>query len=303
MNHGNAEQRSKYTSMDQNKPARADDFEDEETIDFFDVLLTIAENLWLLILGPLLAGALVYGMTFLIPPTFQSTAILRAEADVASYMTTDPVLDATLNNLGLLKDLSEEAAEQTRIELKNRVSTQVGRNDKLVTLTVTAHSPGAAQSTANEIITHTFSGLRPRGAKLKRLEIRKTTLEQQIQELQVANRTAQKLLEESSPAGDNGLLAEAISSISATVIRLQETLLSVEAEVQGYADESVLQTPSLPQKRASPKRSLTAILATVGTGILLLVFVLVRQFFATSSPFEQHQQRLDALKRKYGLGR
>lgn len=287
--------------MDPNSPAHVDDF--EETIDFFDVLLTLAENLWLLILGPLLAGALAYGVTFWVPPTFQSVAILRADAAAASYMTTATVLHATLNNLGMLKNLSEDAAEQARINLRARVSTQVGRDDKLLTLTVTAHSPSVAQSTASEIITHTFSGLRPRGVELKRLETRKTTLEQQIQDLQTTSGIAQKLLAESSPAGDNGLLAESISSISASVIRLQETLLVVEATMLGYTEEQVLQTPTLPQKPASSKRGLIAIVTTLGAGFLLLVFVLFRQFLATSSTFESHQQRLDMIRRKYGLRR
>ena len=287
--------------MEQQSPAHTDDFED--TIDILDVLLTLAENLWLLILGPLLAGALVYGLTFLVPQEYQSTATLRAEADVATYMTTATVLDASLNNLGLLKGLSEEDAEQARIDLQKRVSTQVGRNDKLVTLTVIADSPRAAQSMASEILVHAFSGLRPRGATLKRLETRKATLEQQIKELQVASRTAQKLLEESSPAGDNGLLAESISSLSASVISMQEALLAVEASIQGYTDENVMQAPTLPKKPASPNKALIAILAAVGIGFLLTVFVLLRQFWSASGTSESHQHRLDALKRKYGLGR
>lgn len=287
--------------MDQQNPAPIDDFED--TIDLVDVLLTLAENLWLLVLGPLLAGALVYGLLFVVPQKFQSTATLRAEADVASYMTTATVLDATLNNLGFLKDLSEEDAEQARTDLQKRVSTQVGRNDKLVTLTVTAKSPGAAQSMANEILTHTFSGLRPKGAELKRLEIQKAALEQQISELQITSKTAQKLLDDTSPNANMGLLAESISSLSAAQIRMQESLFAVERRMQGLTYEDLLQPPTLPKKAVAPKKGLTAFLTVLGTGFLLMVFVLIRQYWTTSSTFEPHQHRLDALKRKYGLGR
>ncbi|MDP2017929.1 Wzz/FepE/Etk N-terminal domain-containing protein [Hydrogenophaga sp.] len=287
--------------MDQNSPAETAGIED--TIDLFDVLLTLAENIWLLVLGPLLAGALVYGLTFLLPQKFQSTAILRAEADVASFMTTATVLDTSLTNLGFLKDLSEEEAEQARIDLNKRITTQVGRNDKLVTLTVTANSPKAAQSMANEILTHTFAGLRPKGAELKRLETQKATLEQQISELQITSKTAQKLLDESSPAGNMGLLAESISSLSAAQIRMQETLLAVEKRMQGLTDEDLLQPPTLPKKPAAPKKGLNAILTVVGTGFLMLIFVLLRQYWGSSSTLELHQHRLDALKRRYGFGR
>lgn len=287
--------------MDQQNPARTDDFED--TIDLFDVLLTLAENLWLLILGPLLAGALVYGLLFLVPQKFQSAATLRADADAAAYMTSATVLDASLNNLGLLKELSEEEAEQARIDLQRRVSTQVGRNDKLITLTVTDNSPAAAQSMANEILTHTFAGLRPKGAELKRLETQKAALVQQLTELQVTSNTAQKLLEESSPTGNMGLLAESISSLSSAQIRMQETLLGIEKRLQGLTNEDLLQPPTLPKKAAAPKKGLTAILTVVGVGFFLMVFVLLRHFWATSNTFEAHQHRLYALKRRYGLGR
>lgn len=286
--------------MDHHSAALADDSED--TIDFFDVLLTLAENFWLLLLGPILTGALVYGVTFLLPQTFESTATLRAEADAASYMTTATVLDAALNNLGFLKDLSEEEAELARIDLQRRVSTQVGRNDKLVTLSVAANSPAAAQSMASEILKQTFAGLRPKGAELKRLETQKAALEQQISELQTTSKTAQKLLDESSPAGNMGLLAESISSLSAAQIRMQETLLNVEKKMQGLTDEDLLQPPTLPKRSIAPKKWLTAVLAALAAGIVLLVFVFLRQMWATSSTLQPHQQRLDALKRKYGIG-
>lgn len=287
--------------MDHQIPVRAEELED--TVDFFDVLLTIAENLRLLIIGPLLAGALTYGVTFLVPQTYESTATLRAEADVAAYMTTSTVLDASLNNLGFLKDLSEEDAEQARIDLQKRVSTQVGRNDKLVTLSVSAYSPSAAQSMANEILTQTFSGLRPKGAELKRLETQRAAFEQQLSELHITSQTAQKLLSESSPAGNMGLLAESISSLSTAQTRMQETLFNVEKKIRGLTDEDLLQPPTLPKKPVAPKKGLTAILAALATGIVLLVFVFLRQFWVTSTALEPHQRRLEAIKRRYGLSR
>ncbi len=286
--------------MDHHSAALADDSED--TIDFFDVLLTLAENFWLLLVGPIVTGALVYGITFLLPQTFESTATLRAEADAASYMTTATVLDAALNNLGFLKGLSEEEAELARIDLQSRVSTQVGRNDKLVTLSVAANSPAAAQNMASEILKQTFAGLRPKGAELKGLETQKAALEQQIIELQTTSKTAQKLLDESSPAGNMGLLAESISSLSAAQIRMQETLLIVEKRMRGLTDEELLQPPTLPKRPIAPKKWLTAVLAALAAGIVLLVFVFLRQMWSTSSTLQPHQQRLDALKRKYGIG-
>jgi len=250
-----------------------------------------------------LAGALLFGLAFLLPQKFQSTAILRAEADAASYMTTAAVLDASLANLGFLKGLSEEETEKARIDLAKRVTTQVGRNDKLITLNVTASSASEAQNFANEIIKNTFAGLRPKGTELKRLEVQKAALELQIGELQATSKTAQRLLQESSPAGNMGLLAESVSSLSAGVIRTQDALLKVEEKMQGLTSEDLLQSPTLPRKPVAPKKGLIAVLSAFGAGLLLLVFVLMKQFWITSNTVEPHRQRLEALKRSYGLGR
>lgn len=287
--------------MDQHSTTNTDEF--EGNVDLFDLVLTLAENIKLLLLGPLLASALIYGVTFLLPQNFQSTAIFRAEPDVASFITTAAVLDASLASLGRLRDLSEKEAEEARIELSKRVATQVGRTDKLVTLHVTGNSPSEAQSLANEILKNTFAGLRPKGTELKRLEAQKAALELQVGELQATSRTAQRLLEESSPTGNMGLLAESISSLSESGIRMQEAMLKVEKEIQGLTSEDLLQHPTLPQKPVAPKKGMIAVLSGLGTGILLLVFVLMRQFWITSRTLEQHRDRLDALKRSYGLGR
>lgn len=84
---------------------------------------------------------------------------------------------------------------------------------------------------------------------------------------------------------------------------MQEALLKVEKEMQGLTSEDLLQSPTLPKKPVSPKKGLIAVLSALGTGFLVLVLVLMRQFWITSKTLEPHRHRLDALKRSYGLGR
>jgi hypothetical protein len=100
-----------------------------------------------------------------------------------------------------------------------------------------------------------------------------------------------------------GLLAESVSSLSAGVIRTQDALLKVEEKMQGLTSEDLLQSPTLPRKPVAPKKGLIAVLSAFGAGLLLLVFVLMKQFWITSNTVEPHRQRLEALKRSYGLGR
>lgn len=98
-------------------------------VGLLDVLVTLAENVKLLVIGSLLVGFCALGIGFMLPQTYQSVAVLQAEQPTASLMMTAVVLDPVIEALGLAKDETLEAA---RIKLRERVKAAIGRNDKLV---------------------------------------------------------------------------------------------------------------------------------------------------------------------------
>ncbi|MDP2254721.1 MAG: Wzz/FepE/Etk N-terminal domain-containing protein, partial [Polaromonas sp.] len=51
----------------------------EEEVSLLDLLVTLAENARLLIIGPLLVGLCALALGFVLPQTFQSVAVLQAE--------------------------------------------------------------------------------------------------------------------------------------------------------------------------------------------------------------------------------
>jgi len=275
----------------------------EDSIDLLDVLLTLAENLKLLVFGALAAGLLAYGVAQVWPKKFESTAVVRADAAVATQMTTAPVVDAALNKLGYLKGLNEEEAEEARETLQRNISTQVGRNDRLVTLNLTARTPEQAQQLANEILANVFVASQPGEAERKRLEAEKQVMEQQVKELTETARTARRLLEEATPNTNAGTLASSIAAISANLVKIQENISALDKKLMGLNNDDVLQAPTLPKKHASPKAGLVAIMATIGAGILLVIFVVARQALRVGGASDQHRERMDRLKRQYGLGR
>lgn len=274
----------------------------EEAPDLLGAALTIAENLRLLVLGPLVVGALVYGLTFVLPQRYVSTAIVRGDASIATLMTTAPILNASLKNLGYLKDLSEENAEDALRDLARDVQTNVGRNDKLITLVVAGRTAESAQHMANEILKNTFIESKPKAGELKRLEVEKTLLEQQAKELNATTKTVQGLLAEASPAVNLGALAESMPVISSNLIKIQEDLHVIDEKLQGVTEGDLLQAPTLPRRAVAPKKVTVTILATLGAVFALLMFVFVRQAFENSAALTRHQDRLSALKRKFGLG-
>ncbi len=84
----------------------------QEEIDLLDILVTLAENIKLLILGPLLVGLCALGIAYIVPQTFESIAVLKAEQATASLMTTAAVLNPVAAELGLTQEDSPEEARR-----------------------------------------------------------------------------------------------------------------------------------------------------------------------------------------------
>uniref|UniRef100_UPI00404842C6 Wzz/FepE/Etk N-terminal domain-containing protein n=1 Tax=Shewanella sp. TaxID=50422 RepID=UPI00404842C6 len=79
---------------------------DNDEISLLDLALTVAENLRLLIIGPIAAGLIALGASSLLPKTFESVAILNVidqPEKVASLTTSAAVLDPVAEQLGLTK--------------------------------------------------------------------------------------------------------------------------------------------------------------------------------------------------------
>jgi hypothetical protein len=73
----------------------------------FDLLLVVAENLKLLILGPLVVGLLALGIGYALPQSFTSQAILAlptpTPTQAAAMLVSPLVLDPVIESLNLSK--------------------------------------------------------------------------------------------------------------------------------------------------------------------------------------------------------
>lgn len=291
-----------------------------DTIDLQDLLLTVAESARLLVIGPLLVGVLAYGATHLMPQTYESTAVLKIDppesakdaeretggmtpAAMASLMTSSVVLSASLKALGQLEGTTEREAEDRLVGLRSAMKTQVGRNDKLLTLTVAAHSAETAQKTAQAILTTAFEESRPRAGEQANLQAEIALTKQLIAEMENSSETLRGRLGQSkvNPDIDIAKLAEAISQLAVDRVTLQAGLHQLERRAAGVSESVLLQPPTLPQRAVAPRKGLVAILATLGSGMALLLFVFVRQAWRTASSTEQQRERWLALRKQYGL--
>jgi uncharacterized protein involved in exopolysaccharide biosynthesis len=250
----------------------------EAEISLLDLLVTLADNVKLLTLGPLAAGLTALAIAFALPQTFESVAILQAEPATASLMATAAVLDPTVVSLGLNRSQSVEASRQ---ELQARVKTATGRADKLLTITVSGATPQQAQTTANALLATTYAQSRPTGALKTRLE---TQLVDSKTRLDNALTAGDKVLAvfDNSYVAEN-LLKSGIANLPRdyagllnAVSEAQAQVRLVESLLEGLTDSQLVQPPTLPEKAVSPKKGMIAIGATLASGFFLLLLVFVR---------------------------
>lgn len=264
-----------------------------------DILLTIAEQLRLIVVGSLLCGAVGYGLASIWPKKFESVAIVRADPEFATQVKAAFIIDGALNKLGYFKDADEEEAEELRESLRRSIYTQANREDRIVTVRLSADSAEKARALQIEILRTVFEVSKPRGAELKDLEAEKVLLEGQVQELTVTAQIARRLLVESGKTENAGDLASSLAAISINLSAVQGNITRINRKIAGLSEEDLLQPPTVAKKPVSPKPGPISIMTAICACALLILFVLARHGLRHSGTTGARRQRIDNLLRQY----
>ena len=156
------------------------DDDEDEGIDLLDLALPLAEHWKLLVLGPLLAGLLAFGITFLVPKTYTSRTVflppqqqqsaaasaiaqlgalsglvgsaagLKSPADqYVALLQSTTVADRLIDEFKLMQVYDEEFRFKAREELARNVRISLGKKDGLITIEVDDEDPQRAADMAN----------------------------------------------------------------------------------------------------------------------------------------------------------
>ena len=153
----------------QDTPHTPHPYADDE-IDLLDLLVTVADNIKLLIIGPIVAGLVALGVGFYASPAYESTSLIDATSQtiqaganqksvfnvnvVATLATSAVVLDPVAQALGLRQQ--GLSVDQSRSHLQGQVKASVGRADQLLSITTTGNSPAAAQQLNQLVLEQIF---------------------------------------------------------------------------------------------------------------------------------------------------
>lgn len=257
-----------------------------------DLLQVMAENLRLLIIGPIIAGILVFTAVSFMPKTYSSLVILKTDEQTAAVVKTAAVLDPVVLSLGVNPEIDADTA---RKKLSDGIQSWFSSKDKLLTITSKSYSPQAAQKINNLILDQIYLQSVPKASEKARLE----QLLAQAKELEASSKIIQQTLVEklqkSSPDGIANL-AQAYGEVSRVVQQSQEQQSTLNQSLKGLDSSAIVQDATLPSKNIEIKVALITITAIKLTLLFLLIFVALKNKIKIISQQQKSAYKLEKLK-------
>lgn len=262
----------------------------DDEASLLDTLLALGQNLWLLILGPLVVASLVLGIQFAWPQRFSSQAILTLPVSVGAQasgiMKSAVVLDSVLSSLSPDFNGSRDSARKA---LAANIKI-VAAKDGLVHIDVTAPTAQEAQKTANFLIDAWLRTTKPRAREQAELEKRLAHAKETLLAAQSILATQKTAL--SSMAGLGELLDRYFSQI-----------LDIERQLNGLTRDVVIQAPTLANRPMKSPYIATFLLVSFGAELFFLMGVLGRHALKTAGRNPVTAQKLGRLRASLTLFR
>ena len=287
------------------------DMEDDE-ISLLDLMATIADNLWLLILAPIAAGliSLAY-TTFYVTPVFTAkTTVLPPSASSGgaaaailgqlgglgglvgsglssaaskhmAYLESDLIADDVIAKFDLFKRYESEFQVRARESLRNNTAISEDKKTGLIVIEVTDQDPRLAAEMANYYVELLRSKLGEQA--LSQARERRELLESQIEE--ATNKRYQ------SPQVRSTVIESLIRQFEATRLEEQQTEPTI----------TQLDLAVPPELKSGPERALIAVITSLATGFLLLLFVFVRQAMKNAGQDDESREKINRIRKRFFL--
>jgi capsular polysaccharide biosynthesis protein len=273
--------------------------EDDET-EMLDLLLIVAENLRLLIMGAVIAGLLTLAWLYTKPREFVSQAQLlipspssptltptlmmtppQTAPQVVAIMTSSPVvLEPVIESLGLQQGLPLEAARKA---LSNHIKASISK-EGLLRLDVTSDTPQKAQTIANAVIDAWLKTTKATASERPLLEERYASTQKNLKSV---NTLLERLAADGAVSQTNRITRGEVGANIVILSELQAKYLTdsmfAYRELNGFSRDVVIQAPTLPVAPVSQRKDVFVALAVVGAILMLLLFIFMRKAWRTAA--------------------
>ena len=252
--------------------------ERDDELSLLDIGVVLAENMGLLVAGPIIGGAIALLVTLALPPIYESTSLLRLSETDASVMKSVDVLKPVIDELQLQRGDPFDTAIK---RVSSQITLTFSKKDGLLKFSSQGETPEAAQILNTKVQDSFRRFSLPKGRSLESIEAQLRITQGTLDELGSGAARLGKSLDKVNP----GTEAEAMTRSYVTMIEQrdarQKQLFDLKSALNGLSEEVIIQRATLPTASISSKRLLLTLMAAVLSGFACLLFVFTRNGFRT----------------------
>jgi capsular polysaccharide biosynthesis protein len=279
-----------------------------DEIDLLDLLVLIAENIKLLVVGPLITALLAFGAVSFWPATYESGFTLEGQKKVGKLHAVDLFTPMQVSQLLVSGAVASEAAKELQnsgqtqwadLLQSGAVSVQVLRNTTRVQTTVKAKDPAAAHAVAQALLQAALAMSKPQGEAFQEIQ---TDLEKSKSALASA-----RLMESRFRAAINSTdradtaLAQAYIKLLDTIPNLVQSIEDDRIRLNGLTSLDVLIGPSFVKEPVSPKLTVVLVAAILGVIFALLFWVFMREAYKKETLSSSSAAKIARTRKALGL--
>ena len=254
-------------------PAAADNGGGADDLDLMDLLLVLAENARLLMIGPLVAVLVTVAIGSLLPQRWESVTLLRgASPTLVTVVTSPAVLLPVARAQGLAAGQSADEAVE---KLRGRIKASFNPKDLVLTLTVLDDSPAAAQVLGHRIFEQLKRVSAPSGPEKARFEAQMADINRREEQIDGPIQALSARLREIPPSVASEL-SRSFGQLISTAHQLNADRMAIAKQLAGVDESHLLQAPSLPDRPQGRKLPLMALVVGLGAFFLLLLGAFLR---------------------------
>lgn len=249
--------------------------EGEYEISILDILVVLAENVRAIIFIPLVVGLITLGVSFLIPPTYQSVSLLSLGENAVTGMKTQEVMKKVLQQTDWIKASTHQKALEKMGKKINIIFDRSG----IVKITTEGPTAQQAEMLNSQLIEIYKNYSRPKGNTLELIKQNILIGNENLIKLEEASKKIGGNLVTVNPGTEGDNVARAYVTISSGIISQKINLLTLRQSLEGFGFEVMVQSPTLQEDPIKPNKAKITLFATLASGFLTIIFVLIRAAF------------------------
>jgi capsular polysaccharide biosynthesis protein len=272
----------------------------EDEVSLLDILLIMAEAWRILIFGPIIAGVLAGGLSYLWPKTYQSIAIVRTTEENVAQIYSPTVLDTIIGELKMIPDRGANM-ENIREALKVNLKYVSDNKTKLITIMARAQTPEDAHTLLSSAMKAWLQEFEKSGRekdKLKRIiDINNKTIDN-LQDL--LESMSRKLKREDSIQIKEQAIRNYAFFIN-EINRLEKENEELKNKINPIDVEVVVKAPVIQQQKILPNRSTVVLYAMFASFFLILIYIFIRKAWISSLKNTETAKKIAGIKSAFTL--